>query len=301
MIIDRTHLGWAAFTAGATLVAATLYVMTFHPDVLPIKLPAAHADAMVPPTNRAGGTLLGLIYGSLALLIFLFAGFLGWRRKHPSWRIGAIQFWLKAHIWLTLLTIPLVLFHCGFHGGGFMTQFLLWLYGFVMISGIYGLTLQHVLPHWMRQVLPDEVVFEQIPYLCERLQEDVQRCRKELETQIAARETADPAAPKINTEIILRMIDQEVMPFLKPKILRRSRLYREPVSDKLFKLIAQEVPPDLRAPVDRINEICGEKRRLNVQTRMQHLLWGWVLVHAPTSFLLIIVTIWHALVASYKY
>jgi len=301
VIIDRTHLGWAAFTAGATLVASTLYLMTFHPDVLPIKLPSSEAAAMVPPTARAGSTPLGLVYGSLALLIFFFAGLLGWRRKHPSWRVGAIQFWLKAHVWLTLLTIPLVLFHCGFHGGGFMTQSLLWLYGVVMVSGFYGLALQHIIPHWMREVLPDEVVFEQIPYLCEKLQEEAQKSRKELEIQIEAKEAADPNAPKISSDIIFRVIDQEVMPYLKPNVMRRSRLHREAASDKLFKLIAKEVPADLRGPIDRINDLCDEKRRLNMQTRMQHLLWGWVLVHAPVSFLLIIVTIWHAFVASYVY
>ncbi len=94
---------------------------------------------------NVGATPLGLIYGTIALLIFIFAALLGARRNHPTWPGGKIKAWLRAHVWLTIFTIPLVLFHCGFRGGGPMTQFLLWLYAFVMVSGFWGLFLQNVM------------------------------------------------------------------------------------------------------------------------------------------------------------
>src|SRR5438270_13365936 len=107
MRIDRSHFSWLLVVALATLATAVLYVANFHPQRLPvpIKLPAFFGE--VPPTRHTfGGTPLGLILGSLAFAIFLFASALGIRKKKRLWPIGNVQLWVKAHIWLTILTIP---------------------------------------------------------------------------------------------------------------------------------------------------------------------------------------------------
>jgi hypothetical protein len=79
--------------------------------------------------------------------------------------MGTVQRWLRAHIWLTFLTIPLIILHSGFRLGGPMTTLLMALYALVMVSGIYGLALQHLMPRLMKERLPAETVFEQIPHI----------------------------------------------------------------------------------------------------------------------------------------
>src|SRR4029077_17267935 len=101
----------------------------------------------------------------IALAIFVFAALLGVRKKVVLWRIGTVQRWLRAHIWLTLLTIPLVILHSGFRLGGPMTTLIIVLYIVVRASGIYGLILQHYLPTAMMERLPAESVYEQIPHI----------------------------------------------------------------------------------------------------------------------------------------
>src|ERR1700736_6507512 len=86
-------------------------------------------------------------------------------KKVVVWRIGNLQRWLRAHIWLTLLTIPLVILHSGFRLGGPMTTLIIVLYLVVMVSGIYGLVLQHYVPTVMMERLPAESVYEQIPHI----------------------------------------------------------------------------------------------------------------------------------------
>ncbi len=54
-----------------------------------------------------GNSPLGLTYGIVSFGIFLFAVLLSVRRKYPLLPIGRVQYWLRAHIWLTILTIPL--------------------------------------------------------------------------------------------------------------------------------------------------------------------------------------------------
>src|SRR6266404_9603598 len=89
----------------------------------------------------------------------------GVRTKIVLWRVGTVQRWLRAHIWLTLLTIPLVILHSGFRLGGPMTTLIIVLYIVVMVSGIYGLILQHHMPTVMMERLPAESVYEQIPHI----------------------------------------------------------------------------------------------------------------------------------------
>src|SRR5204863_5324320 len=48
---------------------------------------------------------------------------------------------------------------------GPMTTLLMALYAIVMVSGIYGLILQHQMPALMKERLPAETVFEQIPHI----------------------------------------------------------------------------------------------------------------------------------------
>ncbi|HKP92887.1 MAG TPA: hypothetical protein VJS88_03245, partial [Chthoniobacterales bacterium] len=164
------HLPWFVFVVLATLAAAVLYLGNFYPERLPAGLHLPPALIQTPTEHHTvGGTPLGLAFGAISLGIFIFAALLSLRKKIPLWRIGTVQRWLRAHIWLTLLTIPLVLFHSGFRFGGAMTTLLMVLYGVVMVSGIYGLFLQHLMPRLMKERLPAETVFEQIPHIRSQL------------------------------------------------------------------------------------------------------------------------------------
>ncbi|HEY6071734.1 MAG TPA: hypothetical protein VIU85_10200, partial [Chthoniobacterales bacterium] len=165
-IINRAHLPWFIFVVLSTLFAGWLYVGNFSPESLPAALRLPNALLQKPVEYRnAGGTPLGLIFGTIALSIFIFAALLGVRKKIVLWRVGTVQRWLRAHIWLTLLTIPLVLLHSGFRFGGPMTTLIVVLYLVVMVSGIYGLILQHYMPSAMMERLPAESVYEQIPHI----------------------------------------------------------------------------------------------------------------------------------------
>src|SRR5207302_4903744 len=143
-IINRAHLPWLVFVIAATLFAIWLYVGNFSPQALPAALRLPNSLVQKPSEYRnAGGTPLGLIFGTISLGIFVFAALLGVRKKLMLWRVGTVQRWLRAHIWLTLLTIPLVILHSGFRFGGPLTTLLIVLYIIVMVGGAYGLTLQH--------------------------------------------------------------------------------------------------------------------------------------------------------------
>ena len=188
------HVPWIIFVLLATFAAGLLYVGNFHPERMPAGIHLPPSLVQTPTEHHTvGGTPLGLWFGSISLGIFIFAALLSLRKKIPLWRVGTVQRWLRAHIWLTLLTIPLIILHSGFRLGGPMTTLLMALYAIVMVSGIYGLFLQHLMPRLMKERLPAETVFEQIPHIRSQLAVAAEKMRDSFKP--APPKKPDAAAP----------------------------------------------------------------------------------------------------------
>jgi hypothetical protein len=304
MLIDRSHRPWAVSFLVATFVCAVLYIHEFHPAWLPF-LPQPRS---VQPRIIPGRTTLGLIYGTVALIIFIFAGFLGLRRQRREFQIGSMKTWLRAHIWFAVFTIPLVLMHAGFIMGGPMTTLLMVLYAIVMFSGFFGLALQQYLPHMMANEFPTEAIYEQIPYLRSQIFARAQAIREKLlkppttdDVLAHAGLTADaalaaPPMPVFPMKAIQRVNDI-IIPYLKAGSGKHLRLGNAQVSNVFFRRMRMDVPPDLEPIVAELQGLCDERRQLDRQTTYQHWLHGWLIVHIPFSLALIILTIWHAAVA----
>jgi hypothetical protein len=442
------HVPWIIFVIVGTIAACVLYEGNFHPNALPswLRLPPSLIQK---PTEHhtVGGTPLGLWFGSISLAIFIFAVLLSLRKKIPLWRVGTVQRWLRAHIWLTILTIPLVILHSGFRFGGPMTTFLMVLYAIVMVSGFYGLFLQHVMPRLMKERLPAETVFEQIPHIRSQLAVAAEKMRDsfkpappkkpdagapaasaaksatapaavmastkgELSTPaaraksatgsaptaapvVAAASPADapppptvpnaavtpappkpetigtptarvqsdpPGAPVARTEVppgdqpgpsppvapaaaappkpaaapapkpaapaaakpaaaaapkpaakpapppdpaseavLVEFIERQILPYLQARRGDRMRLNNPRFSDDTFRFVKLRVAEGYRARVEEIQAWCDERRMLDVQVRLHHWLHGWLFVHVPFSFLLVMLTIWHACVTLFYY
>src|SRR5205085_3248507 len=195
-IVNRAHLPWFIFVVAATFFATWLYLGNFYPQSLPAALRLPNAFLQRPSEYRnAGGTPLGLIFGTVALSIFIFAALLGVRKKIVLWRIGTVQRWLRAHIWLTLLTIPLVILHSGFRLGGPMTTLIVVLYIIVMVSGIYGLVLQHYMPAIMMERLPAESVYEQVPHIRAQIVAAATKMRDSFKPALPTKTDAGAPAP----------------------------------------------------------------------------------------------------------
>ena len=146
MLIDSSHRRWVAGSIVILAVAIAVYVPYVRSAL----------------NGPSGGSLHGLVYGIVGFAFMIFAGLLGARRKVPTWRVGRGTTWMRAHIWLGLLSLPLILFHGGFRFGGPVTVVLMVLFIIVWISGIVGLFLQQTLPRLMLTRVPLETVYEQI-------------------------------------------------------------------------------------------------------------------------------------------
>src|SRR6266852_5017938 len=98
MRIDSTHRSWGFMAVAVGIASLIAYVW--------------YASSQ--PGGPRGGTAMGLAFGIAGYALMLFEGLLGARKKVPVWRLGRAQTWMRGHLWLGLVTLPLILFHAGF-------------------------------------------------------------------------------------------------------------------------------------------------------------------------------------------
>ena len=137
--------------------------------------------------RQPAGFALGVIGG----LVILFEMLL-WPRKSwfRGWRLGRAKVWMTAHIWLGLLTLPLLLMHGGFHfnlWSSTLAAALLWLLVLVVGSGLLGLTFQNILPRLMLDQVPSETIYAQIGHVLEQYRAEAGRL-VEITCGVAGRE-----------------------------------------------------------------------------------------------------------------
>src|SRR5580692_9487493 len=127
------------------------------------------------PSGPRGGSAVGLAFGVIGFGFMIFAALLGARKRVPTWRIGRAQAWMRGHLWLGLLSLPMILFHGGFHFGGTLTRVLMWLLIITVASGIFGAALQHYVPRVMTTDVKLETIYDEIGNVRNLLREEADR------------------------------------------------------------------------------------------------------------------------------
>ncbi len=159
MRMDRTQRRWA--------VAAMV--------ILAISVIAYGVYVQQAPAGPRGGSTIGLIFGIVGFGFMIFAALLGARKRVPTWRLGRAQSWMRGHLWLGLLSFPLILFHGGFHFGGTLTRVLMWLLIITVGSGVFGAVLQNYVPRIMTSEVPLETIYAEIGHVQRLLREEADR------------------------------------------------------------------------------------------------------------------------------
>jgi hypothetical protein len=303
LLIDHTHRKWFIGSVAGLAVATVIYV--------PYSLQSPHGPR--------GGSVLGLIYGSVGFAFMLFAGLLGLRKKFPVWRVGRAQTWMRGHLWLGLASFPLILLHGGFHFGGPLTRVLMWLFILVFTSGLLGAALQHFMPRLQTAQLPLETIYEQIDRVRGQLADEARKLVEEacaaLEGEVSSaneRQRATAAAAGANWDVTVaagleadeqvsselrRFLSAEVQPYLGKAGARRTRMGDPALAQAMFRQLRVLFPPTLHSSIDDLENICEEKRQLDKQNRLHKILHGWLLVHVPLSYALLLLAAWHGVVA----
>lgn len=289
MIIDRSHTPWALGSAVALALAVVVY------------LPYGFGD--VPP---GGGSFLGLIYGSAGFGAMVIVTLLSLRKKFPIWRIGRTQSWMRAHLWLGALSLPLILLHAGFLFGHGLSSVLMWLFVFVYLSGVFGAWLQHTMPRRIMRAVPMETIYDEIGHVREQLLDEadgvVAEASGKLQVAVPVAASGANALASVmrigadDTAPLREFYTREMRPFLE-KPARSHPLADQTSAASLFGKLRPLVQPALAGAISDLESLCEEERQLLQQERMHRLLHAWLIVHVPLSFALMALAVVHIVMA----
>jgi hypothetical protein len=290
--IDTTHKKWLIASLIILVVATAVYI------------PYAAAS----PYGPSGASGIGLTFGIVGFAFMIFAGLLGARKRFPVWRVGPAQAWMRGHLWLGVLSLPLILFHGGFRFGGPLTAALMVLLIVVVVSGLFGAVLQHYLPPVMTEQVPLETIFEQIGRVRGQLLDEADNTIARVMALVAPLVTATPARVAIATEEIpviaeadvspLRAFyDREMRPFIEKPDARGHALADPAKARAKFEGLRMLLPPAIHESVKDLEDICEEERELRRQVRLHHWLHDWLLFHIPLSFALLLLGAVHVVMA----
>jgi len=260
MRIDSTHRSWMLATTVALIATTVVYVYY----------------ATTTPGGPRGGSAMGLAFGIAGYALMLFAGLLGARKKVPVWRIGRAQTWMRGHLWLGLLSLPLILFHGGFAFRGPLTGVLMVLFFIVIASGILGAALQHYVPGLLTTEVPLESIYEEIPHIRQQLREE---------------------ADELVAEAVQVEEEHEDKVRFRELYASRVRPFLDAPAPGLMEPLRALAPAAFRGVLDDLESICEEQRQLTRQRRLYHFLHAWLLVHVPLSIVLLILGGVHAIMA----
>ena len=291
MRIDKTHRPWIVSTSIALAASLSIYIVY----------------AVQSPGGPRGGSALGLTFGIVGYAMMLYAGLLGARKKVPVWRIGRAQTWMRGHIWLGLLSLPLILFHGGFAFRGPLTALMMWLFFIVIGSGIAGALIQHYVPRMMTSRVPMETIYEEIPHVRAQLRQEADQlvatvCGP-LDGQSSA--TEQPAAA-VTTLIDIEQEDRarfrevylgKVRPFLADPEAKQLELCDPRRSAEVFESLRRLLVAPVHPLLNDLENICEEEHQLSRQIRIYRWLHAWLLVHVPLSIALLVLGAVHAVMA----
>jgi hypothetical protein len=309
--IDKTQRGWAIASLIMLVVFTGVYV----------------AYAVTAPSGPLGGSAIGLTFGVIGFGFMIFAALLGARKRVPVWRVGRAQAWMRGHLWLGLLTLPVILFHGGFHFGGALTRVLMWMLMITVLSGVFGAGLQHYVPRVMTTDVKLETIYDEIGNVRKLLREEADRgveavcgplgfgksAKEEAQraggfsASRAMATTTSGAAVAAAAETVVLTDEEcaplrkfylaEMRPFLEEPKQRRWRLGDADKAHGVFSGLRTLMPPSAQPTLGDLEDICDEARQLARQEKLHHLLHGWLLVHIPISLAMILLGAVHAVMA----
>jgi hypothetical protein len=289
VLIDKSHKPWAVVSALVLALAAIVYI--------------PYALGSTPPS---GGSALGLTYGIAGFGAMVVVTLLALRKKFPIWRIGRTQSWMRAHLWLGALSLPLILLHAGFLFGHGLTSVLMWLFVIVYASGVFGAWLQHTVPRRIMCEVPMETIYDEIAHVREQLLDEADTVvadasgKLQVAVPVAAsganalasvmRVGADDTAP------LREFYTREMRPFVEAP--SRAHPLADPTTAAArFGKLRPLLPPELGSAITDLESLCEEERQLLRQERMHGLLHSWLVIHVPLSFALMALAVVHIVMA----
>jgi len=203
------------------------------------------------------------------------AGVMTYTVRKPIYRqrVGALRYWLLAHVYLGALAGIVLLMHGGSHGGGWLTSALMLWFDAVIVTGLFGLFCYLIVPRIMTSIEGDPLLIE-----------DLEGRRAELRADLALIESK-------GDDKLRDLIKRKVRPhFFSVSYLMRQYLKREELTASLAKsrlmfksVLAAVDDKEQRSLLLKAIERTATLRRVDSLIYLHRLLKAWLAPHVIST------------------
>jgi hypothetical protein len=260
----RRRLGMALF-----IVAALAFWIIDHALTANLRKPAI---------------VSGLALMAIVVLLTLFNA----RKKLPFLPLLRASTWTQFHIYAGLVSVAVFFVHVGVKlPTGWLETTLFVLFLAVALSGFAGLALSRMMPPRLT-VAGENVMFERIPSMRSTVRREVE-------------EAVVQSVAQTNSTTISEFYEKKLRAyFAGPSFIMNHLIgYRKPV----FRLMADVEALDRylnaeeRVVMAQVTDLIRAKNNLDVQLAGQGLLRGWLFVHIPLTYSMIVFAVVHGTLA----
>ena len=261
-----------------------------------------------PQSLPSGGTWLGYTLGGLGALLILWLMWFGIRKRRYRSRMGSVQGWLSAHVYLGLGLITVVTLHTGFQFGWNLHTLAYVLMLLVIVSGLLGVFCYLHFPKILTEQSGDtttEALIRQI--------RDIDRQALALAAEID---------PEIHDKVIRSIRKNQIggnawqllmardknppleeleTPLDRTKSRKKEKAYQPEITSSTMMFMASNIASgsvDKSASIRKLSDLLiGQKgalmRKLRRQLQIKAFIDGWLYLHVPLSFALLAALIAH--------
>lgn len=204
-------------------------------------------------------------------------------------RVGALRYWMLAHVYVGALAGLVLLLHAGTRTGGALTTSLYIAFDLVILSGLFGIASYLVVPRILTSIEGDPLLVE-----------DLVARRSELETEFG--EIAKRSEGWLREEIEDKVKNRfRSFSFLARQVLRRESLTalladaRQPFKERLTRLATTEERDLLLKAVETAVTI----RRLDALIYLHKALTLWIAPHVISTALMLALMVVHVIQVVY--
>jgi hypothetical protein len=159
---------------------------------------------------------------------------------------------MRGHLWLGFLSLPMILFHGGFHFGGTLTRVLMWLLIITVFSGVFGAVVQHYVPRVMTSDVPLETIYDEIGRVRTLLREEADRAMESLCGNLGLSKSANQESPRAGGFTALRSMSAAAVPLRTSAAVSAGASAAVAAAPEIILLSAEESAPLRRFYIEEL-------------------------------------------------